>query len=56
MMVEKIRKNREKNVVFAAVSTDLSKAFDCIPNSLLKPKLNVFNFDKNSLFYISAYL
>ena len=56
MMVEKMRKNREKNGVFAAVSTDLSKAFDCIPNSLLKPKLNVFNFDKNSLFYISAFL
>ena len=42
--------------VFAAVLTDLSKAFDCIPHGLLIAKLNAFGFDKKSLSIISAYL
>ena len=42
--------------VFAAVLTDLPKAFDCIPHGLLIAKLNAFGFDKKSLSFISAYL
>ena len=56
-MVEKMKiKNRDNKGVFAAVLTDLSKAFDCIPHGLLIAKLNAFGFDKKSLSFISAYL
>ena len=56
VMVEKIKKIRDNKGVFAAVLTDLSKAFDCIPHGLLIAKLNAFGFDKKSLSFISAYL
>ena len=42
--------------VFAAVLTDLSKAFGCIPHGLLIAKLNAFGFDKKLLSFISAFL
>ena len=54
--VEKMKKIRDNKGVFAAVLTDLSKAFDCISHGLLISKLNVFGFDKTSLSFISAYL
>ena len=54
-MIEKIRKIRENNEVFAAVLTDISKAFDCVPHALLIAKLNGFNFHRKSLSFISAY-
>ena len=47
---------RDNKGVFAAVLTDLSKAFDCIPHGLLIAKLNSFGFDKKSLSFISANL
>ena len=34
-MIEKLIKIRDKKEIFAAVLTDLSKAFDCIPQNLL---------------------
>ena len=52
VMVKKMKKIRDKKGVFAAVLTDLSKAFDCIRFL----KLNAFGFDKKSLSFISAYL
>ena len=54
-MVEKMKKIRENKGVFAAVLADLSKAFNCIPHSLLIAKLNAFGFDKKSLSCVSAY-
>ena len=52
VMVEKLKKIRDNKGVFAAVLTDLSKGFDCIPHGLLIVKLNAFGFDKKSLSYI----
>ena len=56
VMVEKIKKIRDNKGVFAAVLTDLSKAFDCIPHGLLIAKLNISGVDKKSLSFISASL
>ena len=44
--VEKMEKVRDNKGFFAAVLTDLSKAFDCISHGLLIAKLNAFAFDK----------
>ena len=41
--------------VFAAVLTDHSKAFGCIPHGLLTAKLNAFGFDEKSVSFISTY-
>ena len=56
VMVENMKKIRCNKGFFAAVLTDLSKSFDCIPHGLLIAKLNVFSFDKKSVSFISAYL
>ena len=56
VMVEKMKKIRDNKGVFAVVFTNLSKAFDCMANSLPITKLNAFGFDKKSLSFISAYL
>ena len=53
-MIEKLRKIRNRKAIFAAVLTDLSKAFDCIPHNLLIAKLSAYGFDKKSLMFISA--
>ena len=54
VMVEKMKKIGDNKEVFAAVLTDLFKAFDCILHGLLIAKLNAFGFDKKSLSFISA--
>ena len=53
-MTEKLRKIRDKKGIFAAVLTDLSKAFECISHNV--PKLSAYGFDRKSLMFISAYL
>ena len=55
-MIEKLRKIRDKKGIFAAVLTDLSKAFDYIPYNLLLAKLSAYGFDTKSFKFISAYL
>ena len=55
-MVEKLKQAKDNNNVFAAVLTDLSKAFDYINHELLIAKLNAYGFDSPSLKFISAYL
>ena len=55
-MIEKPRKITDKKSIFAAVLTDLSKAFDFIPHNLLIPKLSAYGFDRKPLTFISAYL
>ena len=54
-VIEKLKKIRDKKGVFAAVLTDLSKAFDCIPYNLLIAKLSAYGLDKK-LIFISANL
>ena len=44
---EKKKKNRDNRVVFGAVLTFRSEAFECIPHGLLIAKLNAFGFGKN---------
>ena len=41
-MIEKLRKIGDKKVIFAAVLTDLSKAFGCIPHNLLIAKITAY--------------
>ena len=55
-VMEKLRKIRDKKGIFAAVLTDLSKAFDCIPHNLLIAKVSAYGFDRKSLMFISTYL
>ena len=55
-LIEKLIKIRDKKGIFAAVLTDLSKGFDCIPDNLLIAKLSAYDFDRKSLMFILAYL
>ena len=55
-MIEKLRKIRNEKGVFAAVLTDLSKSFDCIPHKLLTVKLSAYGFDMKLIAFISTYL
>ena len=55
-MIEKLGKIRDKKSIFAAVLTDLAKAFDYISHNLLIAKLSAYGFDRKSLMLTSAYL
>lgn len=55
-MIEKIRKIGGNKDIFAAVPIDFSKAFGCIPPTLLMAKLSTFGLDKMSLSFTSVYL
>ena len=55
-VIEKLRKIRDKKGIFAAVLTNLSKDFDCIPHNLLIAKVSAYGFDRKSLMFISTYL
>ena len=55
-MIEKLKKNRDEKGAFAAVLTDLSKAFDCMPHQLLIAKRSAYGFDRKSIAVISAYI
>ena len=55
-MIETIPKTCGIHGVFAAVMTDLSKAFDCTSDELLIAKLNASGFDEISLKVINSYL
>ena len=55
VVLTRIQEARDNNNVFAAVLTDLSKAFTCINHELLITTLNVYDFDSLSLHLISYY-
>ena len=46
----------DKQQVVGAMLLDLSKAFDCLPHSLLIAKLQAYGFDKNACNLIHSYL
>ena len=44
-MIEKMKISRDNKQFCAAILTEISKAFDCIPYELLIAKLNAYGFD-----------
>ena len=56
-MPEKFRKFRDEfRDEYAALVTDLSKAFDCLHHDLLIARLHAYGFDTPSLKLIHSYL
>ena len=55
-MIEKWKTAVDNGSVFAALLTDLSKAFDCILHDLIIAKLAAYGFDTNALRLIHNYL
>ena len=55
-MTEKMKELQDSNKLWAAVLTDLSKAFGCLLDDLLLEKVHTFGFDLKSLKVIHAYL
>ena len=55
-MTEKWKKCLDSNDACGALPADLSKAFGCLPHSLLIAKLHAYGFDKTSTEYLKDYL
>ena len=56
IMVEKMKKSRDKGGHAGAVLMDLSKAFDTINHELLIAKLHAYGFDNKTLVFFYSYL
>ena len=56
VLIEKWKKCLDNNGVCAALLTDLSKAFDCLPHNLLLAKLNAYGIDLSAVGFIKDYL
>ena len=56
LMLEKWRKALDKRNLAGALTTDLSKAFDCLNHELLVAKLQAYGFSYPSLAFIDSYL
>ena len=55
-MIEKFKKSLDQGGEYAALLTDLSKAFDCLPHDLIIAILHACRFDKASLRLMHRYL
>ena len=54
--IEKFKKSLDQGGEYAALLTDLSKVFDCLPHDLIIAKLHTYGFDKASLRLMQSYL
>ena len=55
-MIEKWKKSVDKGKTFAALLTDLSKAFDCLPHDLIVAKLDANGFSLSAAGLMQSYL
>ena len=55
-VIERFKKSLDHRGEYAAVLTNLSKAFHCLPHNLIIAKLHVYEFDKASLRLMYIYL
>ena len=55
-MTEKWKKSIEKGKTFASLLTELSKAFDCLPDDLIIAKLNAYGFSLSAARLMQIYL
>ena len=55
-MIEKLKRSLDQGCEYAALLTDLSKVFNCLPHNLIIAKLHAFGFDKASLRLMHSYL
>ena len=55
-LLEKWKRSIDRNKVFGALLTDLSKAFDCLYHDLLIAKLSAYGFSLPALILIHDYL
>ena len=55
-IVEDWKRALDDNKYIAAISMDLSKAFDCLPHNLLLLKLEAYGLTKQSLNLLKNYL
>ena len=55
-LLEKWRYNVDQGRMFGALLTDLSKAFDWLPQDIIIAKLNAHGFDMKALNFIYNYL
>ena len=56
VLLEKWRISVDQGLEFGTLLTDLSKAFDCLPHSLLLAKLSANRFDMTAVRFINNYL
>ena len=56
VMTEKFKESIDKGNAFGALLTDLSKAFDCIDDTLLLAKLSAFGVSPLSLKLLYSYI
>ena len=54
--MEESKENLDNNFVVEAVQTNISKAFNCIPNNLFIAKLPAYGLNSDSLCYIYSYV
>ena len=55
-LLEKWGQSLDQGLVFGVLSTDFSKAFDCISRELLAAKLNAYGVDISTVPFIFDYL